>query len=585
MSRFFAVFAVVGCALALGLIPVVAARARDVIDTYERERIALALQRLGLEREPEPEGKTISFIRVVRDDVFVQQEPWPVWFNVFHTLTRESVIERELLFEKGDRYSESAVQETMRNLRDLGVFALVSIVAVKGDRPDRIGVVVHTRDLWSLRLEQDFQFTGSNLDFLYLQLIERNLFGRNVQVGVRFQLLPLTYSLGESYSDHRLFGQQLSASQSLDLIFNRESGEVEGSTGSLSISRPYYDLAQRWSFGVSAAYSDAIARRIRNGRVVHVDFEETSECEAVPVIYDDRSLSLRASGSYRRGSLYKQVFTAGAGFRDRAVGSNQETGLRPEQQRAFAREVLPRVRREVFPYLHYQLYLPRYAVFENLATFGQSESVRTGPAAAALFELPLGAFGSSSDSLVASGGLGYTWARGDALLDVAVEPSARLENGRVVDQVLLAEVRGATPPWLLGRLVLRGVWQGRRRDTSQQAVSLGGDSGLRGYKSQFFQLPGASLLRGNLEYRTLPLLWRSVQVGAILFYDAGALYLRVKEIEAHHAAGVGLRLVFPQFNRYPFRFDLGVPLDRAGFELMFTVGTSQAVPLTAIEAG
>ena len=245
--------------------------------------------------------------------------------------------------------------------------------------------------------------------------------------------------------------------------------------------------------------------------------------------------------------------------------------------------MLPRVRRELFPYLQYQLYLPRYAVLENLATFGQSESVRTGPAASALFELPLRAYGSSSDSFAVAGGLGYTWAHRNALLQVAVAPSARLEEGRVVDQLLLAEVRGATPPWLLGRLVLRAVWQGRRGDTSQQAVSLGGDSGLRGYPSQAFQLVGASLLRGNLEYRTLPLLWRSVQMGALLFYDAGAVYVDVKEIDVHHAVGFGLRLLFPQFNRYPYRLDLGFPLDRAGFRLQLTIGSGQAVPLTAVE--
>lgn len=584
MSRLFAGISVWTCALALGPVPGANAHAQEVVDTYEQERMAAVLQQLGLEPEPEPEGKIISYIRVVRDDVFIQNEPWPTWWNVFHTLTREQVVERELLFEKGDRYGESAVQETMRNLRDLGIFSLVSIVAVKTDRPDRVGVVVHTRDLWSLRLEQNFQFTGSHFDHIFLQFTERNLLGRNKQVGTRFQLLPLTFSLGEIYSDYRVFGQELGLYQSLDLIFNRDSGEMEGSAGSLSIGRPFYDLGQRWSFIISGAYQDAISRRTRNGRVVHVDLEETTECEAVPVVYDDRSLSLRASASYRRGRFHKQTFTAGAGFRDRSVEDNEETGLVPELRGAFRREVLPRVRREAFPYLSYQLYLPRYAVFENLASFGQSETVRTGPAAEMVFELPLRAFGSSTDSFVVGGGLGYVLAGSGALFDVGITPSARLEQGRAVDQLLVAKLRGATPPWLLGRLVLRAEWQGRRNDTSRAAVSLGGDNGLRGYVSQAHQLEGASLLKANLEYRTLPLQWRSVHLGAVLFYDAGAVYTDVKRLGGH-AAGLGLRLFFPQFSRGAYRFDLGIPLDEPGFQVLVSFGSGQAVALTTDELG
>jgi hypothetical protein len=243
------------------------------------------------------------------------------------------------------------------------------------------------------------------------------------------------------------------------------------------------------------------------------------------------------------------------------------------------------VRREVYPLVGYSLFLPRYRVFQHLATFGQSETVRVGPALSMTFEFPLRALGSSSDSFVVGAGAGFVWAEWDALVELSATPSARMEEGRVVDQVLTAELRGATPAILLGRLVLRATWQGRRNDTGNTLVSLGGDNALRGYRSQEFQEAGANLLRANLEYRTLPLQWRSLHLGGVLFYDAGDVYESKKPLELHHAVGCGLRTLFPQFNRNVFRFDVGIPLDRACCDVLVTFGSGQAVALTAAEVG
>jgi hypothetical protein len=145
-------------------------------------------------------------------------------------------------------------------------------------------------------------------------------------------------------------------------------------------------------------------------------------------------------------------------------------------------------------------------------------------------------------------------------------------------------LRGVTPEWLLGRLVLRTTWDLQRRDSSRTQVTLGADNGLRGYTTGAFRVIGGSRLRGNLEYRTLPLVIASVHFGGVLFYDAGSVYRALADARFHHAAGFGLRLLFPQLNRTPFRADLGIPLDQSGFALMLSYGTEQAVPITAAES-
>jgi hypothetical protein len=220
---------------------------------------------------------------------------------------------------------------------------------------------------------------------------------------------------------------------------------------------------------------------------------------------------------------------------------------------------------------------------ENLVTFGLSENIRVGPSAKVGFELPLRAFGSSSDSFVPSGEFRYVCAGSNAMGEGAVKPSARLENGKVVDQFISGELRGATPHLLLGRLVLRGYWEVRRNDTGNVLVTLGGDNGLRGYPSRYIQKRSGNLMRGNLEYRTLPLQWQSVHAGAVLFYDIGSVYRRVKNLNLRSSIGAGLRLLFPQLNYYAFRFDFGIPLDHKGARVLFSFGRGQAVPLTAAE--
>jgi hypothetical protein len=564
---------------------------------YESQRAALAMNARSFSVDPQPEGKRIAFVAVAREDVFVDDELWPVWPNLFHWLTVEETIRRELLQRPGDRYASERIEETMRNLRELGIFALVRIVPVKTREPDTVGLLVYTRDLWSLRLETAFDGTFSSLERLTVQLTERNFLGRNKVLLARFLLEPKSFSLGEAYVDPRVYGGELRLTQSFDLIFERESGEVEGSQGKVTLGSPYRDLSQRWGWLASASYlrhvyrglagSEIATYREDDGRPLPCtpldDPDEYDPDECLRSVYDDHQYAASVTGSYRRGDTYKQTFSLGAAFGQRDVQANEETALRPDQEETFARLLLPRERRQVYPFASYSLWLPDYVVFRNLSTFGKSENVRVGPVLAASVSLPLEAFGSSTNSVRFTGDVGYVLADGEALAEASVGTDARLEEDRVVDQMLAVVLRGATPQWLAGRLVLYASWTGRRRDTAQTQVTLGADDGLRGYEVNAWRGVGASRLRTNVEYRTLPLVFESIHLGGVLFYDAGSVYTALDDAELHHSAGAGLRLLFPQFNHTPFRLDFGVPLDAEGFEVVVSFGSDQAVPLTAAD--
>jgi hypothetical protein len=553
---------------------------------YESQRVQRALRERSLEVDPKSEGKRIAYVEVVREDVLADDEIWPTWPNVFHWLTRERVIRRELLLQDGDRYRALRAEESMRNLRALGIFALVRIIPVRTSDPNKVGLLVYTRELWSLRAEVAFAGAGSAFQLTGV-LVERNFLGLDKQLSARFDLDPKAYSLGHEYYDPRVLGGELSLDEAFDVILNRSSGHTEGSQGLLTLARPFRNLSQEWSWALSGWYAAYVHRAFRGSEIAtfHPDAGgqecDTPDPSCLRSVWDERNYYAGLSGSYRRGERYKQVFTLGASFNDREVKANQETGLQPGQVAVFNREILPKARRQVYPRVGYDLWLPDYVVFHDLSTFGQSESVRVGPSASSNVSLPLRAFGSSTNSVTFFSSIGYVLGDGRSLAEASLAASARLEQDSVVDQAMTAVVRGATPPWLAGRLVAFASWTGRRRDTSQTAATLGGDNGLRGYQIGAFSVIGGNRLRANLEYRSSPLVFESVHLGGVLFYDVGSVYTSLADAQAHHAVGAGLRFLLPQFNTAPFRLDFGVPLDQKGFAVLLSYGTAQAVPLTA----
>jgi hypothetical protein len=570
--------------------------------TYERARVESVLVDRRLRRAASAEGRTVAYVRHVRDEVFdrddlavplVLPDFAPDWPNHFHWLTEESTVRREVLLRQGEPFRQALADESMRNLRALGVFSLVSIVAVETGDPAHVGVVVYTRDLWSLRLEQAFAGVGTTFA-LDAALVERNFLGRNKTLSLRFGLETFTYRVGETYLDPRVNGGGLRLYEAFDVTMNRDSGRPEGSASTLLFGRPFYDLAQTFAFDLLAYYRVSVQRGVSGGRIVGFDTragdEHGKRCSlaqagCVAKVWEERALKVEAGAHHRVGDRYKHTFSAGAGFKDRDAEANSESGLQASERDVFEAEVLPRVRREAYPFLGYRLADVTYVSFEHLATFGQTESVRVGPFFSGRLAAPLEVVGSTDDALVASAGAGYVWAEHDALVDALMQARARLERVGAVDRGFVARLRAASPSidGLYGRLVLHGVLDARDRDTQNTLVTLGGDAGLRGYPSQYFYGFGVSRWVSNVEYRTRPWMLQSIHLGLVAFYDVGSVYASLRTARVHHAAGAGVRVLFPHFNRHVFRLDAGVPLDGAGFAVTLSYGSSQAVALTPEE--
>jgi outer membrane protein assembly factor BamA len=174
-----------------------AARAESSgLSAFEATTVKEAAARLGASGVivSSPDGKLVERVDIVVLDVFDEHDPVPDVVNVVHTRTRDFVIEQELLFSAGERYSARRADESARNLRKIRQLSLVLVVPVEGSAPDRVRVLVITRDVWSLRLNWDLEASveggGVTINRLVLQPTEENFLGTHTIVGAAFTLDP-----------------------------------------------------------------------------------------------------------------------------------------------------------------------------------------------------------------------------------------------------------------------------------------------------------------------------------------------------------------------------------------------------------
>ncbi len=546
----------------------------DAGATLERRRAEEALRAAGLLPVSHPESERIAFVRIVREDVFVGGEgplSWLAFANALHTRTREGVVRRELLLAEGDRWDEALARETERNLRRLGIFSLVRVMAAREPRTRRLGLFVYTRDLWSLRLEHAVRVTGTVVDELYVQLAERNLGGRSMRLGVYGRLDPVNWWVG-GWWQHPRFVSGAGGAPHLALwvwgeVQHRRGGDPEGGRLFGVMERPFYNLGQRWSWRLAGSWEHVVVRQLRAGRVRRYDVPETRVEERLARVWraEEARVLLRATRRWRLGWA-RPAWSLGWRLSFSGYAPIEQSGISTtEERRAFVRDVLPVSRRRMGPVLRYELSSSRYAETRGVDTFARREPFALGPRVWAEVYRPLALLDGFESSWLLEAGGAWSVRPFGGVLRAEVQGAARLQEGRVGDERAAISVYAVSPVLAgIGRLAARwqGVW--RRRDTSRELVTLGGDDGLRGFPSRAFGVPGGNRMLLGVELRSSPLELWTVHLGLVLFAEAGSVYERLETARWHGAAGLGVRLLLPQFNRAPYRFDVGLPLGEAG---------------------
>jgi len=235
----------------------------------------------------------VRVVRVVR--VFGARDGFLRFFNLFHYTTKPAMIEREVTLRPGDLWDDVKVRETGRRLRDPIVTARVVTAPVKSPHPGVVDLLVVTRDVWSLRMNSNFEFQERTLTDLTISLSENNFFGYRKQVALVFDMDQGKYFLGPLYHDRNLAGTRLQLRAFGGPLFGRASGQLEGAQQSTTLAYPLWSVDSKWGAETELVYRDAIARVFQGADLYTYDVPETDDIEAVPYQYRLRQTLLETS--------------------------------------------------------------------------------------------------------------------------------------------------------------------------------------------------------------------------------------------------------------------------------------------------
>lgn len=537
--------------------------------------------------EANPEGKTIESIEVIRLDVLDETDPVPDFarapLNSLHTRTRARIIDRELLMREGKPYAQTDMDETERNLRRLPQLSFAVALPLKSKREGYVKVVVLTKDVWSLRLSWDFEASGAGLDSFVLKPTETNLWGLHHTASMTFQYLPESYLAGVGYSIPRFGTSYVSAAASSALVWNAKSGDVEGSTGELAVGQSLYTTHTPWAWSAGGSWNNRVARRYSNARLLSFGPRDVPVDERVPFEYRQRIYTASAGATRSFGWLQKHDLSLTAGVSAREFNTFDLTRYNPRAVEAFLR-VVPTTDTRVGPTFTYRTYTTHFHRITDFETLAIQEDYRLGHDVYARVYPVLGALGASRTFVGMYGSAQYTIPISNGLVRASVEGMAEADAGRVYDASIEGHLRVVTPKFFAGRFVADLAGYSRPENYMKTSVAVGGETRLRGYPTGAFI--GKDFVLYSLEFRSRPIQVASLALGGAAFYDAGDVFSGFDNFRPKQGAGVGFRLLIPQFNRVVLRGDLSFPLSRPlpanaqpvafffGFEQAFPFGTA-----------
>ena len=476
---------------------------------------------LPSDAELEREGARIGRITIESDDIFDETDPREdaVLYravNRLHVTTHESTIRAQLLFASGDPYSRRVLEESERALRRQR-YLREPVIQPVAWHDGVVDVRVRSEDVWTTNPGISVSRAGGENKF-GAEIEELYLFGRGKQLSAGYTHDVDRTSLGVAWRDPAVWGSRWTSNASY-------TDSDDGNGWTLGLERPFYALDTRWSAGFSAGSVSEIENRYALG--TRVDAWRA----------DRQALELHRGWSSGLQDGWVRRWTAGFRY-DRARFEPADTALAGP---------LPGDRTLAYPYARLELLQDDFATAHNLDQIGRTEDLRFGTQLGAELGWSQSAFGASRDALVASlvASRGYRLPGNQALF-VAGSWNTRLEGGRLRDSLLSASARyfwRANDKTVL--FVGLAADQGSALDLDHE-LTLGGDSGLRGYPLRYQTGTARALLTVEGRYFTDWYPLRLARVGAAVFADIGRSWgpsaLDVAELGTLRDVGIGLRL-------------------------------------------
>jgi hemolysin activation/secretion protein len=529
---------------------------------YEDETIANVSKQIGGKIDLEPEGKIIEGIEIHTLEVIEPRDPAPEFLNIFHGTTGHYVIDREVLQRPGERYKQTLVDETARNLARLVQLSVVIVLPFEGSAPDRVRVVVITKDVWSLRLNSDYAISSGGLERLLLQPSETNIFGTQQTIYARYTYHPEAHSFGGGYRVPRLDGRWLQLLLDANVYVNRRSGSPEGSFGAASIQRPLYSSLTEWAWSDGVAWLDEIHRAYVNAAETTYRRQSNDPTTDTHIPYEWRARRLVETAQLTRsfGWETKNDFSVGAEMNLAEYRTNGDhSRFAAADVQSFVKTALPVSDTRVGPFVQWRGYTTNFLRVVDFETLALQEDYRLGHDVWLRVYPVTTALGSSRTFLGTYAAAQYSLRLGrDGLARAGVESTVEAQSDSLSDAAIGANLRFMTPRLGIGRFVLDGTFLNRYRNYLNTQTYLGGDTRLRGFPTN--ELHGKDAFAVNVEFRSRPIEIVSCQLGGVAFFDVGDAENGVDKLQAYKSVGAGIRALFPQINRVVWRADIGFPI-------------------------
>jgi hypothetical protein len=412
--------------------------------------------------------------------------------NRLHIITKDSVIEKQLLFKPGDVFSKRLSDETARLLRRNSYFYDVSITPKNLD-DGTVDLHVKTRDVWTLKPGLTYSRKGGE-NKTAVSLEELNLLGHGQQLTfARSSDVDRDTSLFE-FQDRNVGDNWLS----LRLRFADSS---DGKSNFLSVTRPFYALDTRWAAGGSVLDEEREESLYQLG-------EKAAE-------YRHKRDFYSAFGGWSAGLRdgWVQRYTGGVVYDDNQFSNVLEPSLPA---------AIPEDRKLVYPYVGIEILEDRFETARNRNQIDRTEDFLTGVRLSATLGWADESFGADRDALLYS--LSASRSFGDlatSVLLLSVRASGRIESSDLANSLFSIDARYYKQQSEKQTFVaaLDATW-GDNLDLDNP-VELGGDTGLRGYPIRYQSGESKLLLSLEQRYFTDWYPFRLFRVGGALFADAG----------------------------------------------------------------
>src|SRR6267378_1872612 len=155
--------------------------------------------------------QTIDTVIIENGNIFDRDDATPEWVahlaNKLHVRTRQWVVRRRLLLQRGAPFDSARVAESERALRSLGVYRSVRVDTVRSQPDGKLALRAVTSDGWSTQPQASFTSAGGDNTW-DVGLIERNFLGTATQVVLRYGRNPDRSHLDFDFINPMFFGRR-----------------------------------------------------------------------------------------------------------------------------------------------------------------------------------------------------------------------------------------------------------------------------------------------------------------------------------------------------------------------------------------